>query len=156
MSKISISFLVGFAVVASVGAASAQGGADAAVMSNSLTSQVLSMDGMRAQAKISEAKATNPLAQAASSLTSAPAGAGTGVDIPFVQAKIGSGTSLDLPSNALTDASKGASANMANALQSTQPAGDDGLKTTVVLGTSMSDVSNMIGNEMRSSQRLGK
>ncbi|HMO30131.1 hypothetical protein [Enterovirga sp.] len=155
MSKISVSFLVGFALVAGAGAASA-GGADAAAMSNSVASQVMSMDGMQASARLSETKATNPLAQAASSLTGAPAGSGTGVDIPSVQAKIGSGTNLSLPGNALMDAASGTSGGVANALQGTQASADDGLKSTVVLGSNMGDVSNMIGEDMRSQQRLGK
>lgn len=158
MSKISVSFLVGFALVVGAGAASAEGNADAAAMSNSIASQVMSMDGMRSQAKLSEAKAANPLAQAASSLTSADGGSGVGngVDIPSVQAKIGGGTSLSLPGNALMDAASGASGSVANALQGAQATGTDDLKTTVVLGNSMTDVSNMIGEDMRSSLRLGK
>lgn len=156
MSKISVSFLVGFALVVGAGAASAEGNADAAAMSNSVASQVMSMDGLRSQTKLSEAKAANPLSQAASSLTSASAGSGTGIDIPSVQAKIGSGTSLSLPGNALMDTASGASGSVANALQGTQATGTDDLKTTVVLGSNMADVSNVIGEGMRSSQRLGK
>ena len=155
MGKISISFLVGFAMIASVGAASAQSATDAAAMSNSLNSEVLSREGMRASAKLSEAKEANPFASAASSLGGAPTG--TGINIPTVKAKLGDGLAISLPTNALTDASQSASMNMANALQGTQPAGDgDSLKSTLVLGTSVPDMSNMIGEDIRSGQRLGR
>lgn len=157
MRKISLSFLVGFAIVSSAGIASAQSTPDASGMSNSMSSQVLSMDGMRANAKLSEARESNPFALAASSLTGVPGGAGTGVDIPTVKAKIGGGTDFSMPANALTDTSQGSSTNMANALQAAQPAGGaDGLKSSVVLGLGVSDMSNVIGDQVRSSQRLGQ
>lgn len=153
MSKISGLFLVGFAFVASAGVASAQLGSDAAAMSNSAASQVLSMDGMRGSAKLTETKEANPFAQAASSLTAAPAGSGTGIDIPTVKVKIGSGTSLGLPANSLTDAS----ANMSNALQAPQTASSgESFTSMVVLGAGMSDMSNAIGDQVRNDTRLGK
>ena len=156
MGKISVSFLVGFALVSSAGAALAQSAADASAMTYSVSSQVLSMDGMRASAKLSEGKDGNPFASAASSLTSPPTG--TGIDVPTVKAKIGSGASVALPSNALMDASQDASANMANALQSARPAsgGGESLQSTLVLGTAAPDISNMIGEDIRSGQRLGR
>lgn len=156
MSKISVSFLVGFAIVSSAGLAVAQGTTDAGGMSNSLSSQVLSMDGMRASVKLGEAKPANPFAEAASSLVSGPAGSGTGIDIATVKAKIGGGTDFSMPANSLTDTSRGSAGNMINALQASQPAsGDNSLQTTVVLGANVSDLSNSIGDQVRSSQRLG-
>lgn len=155
MSKISISFLVGFAAIAAASAASAQSAADASAMSNSLGSEITARDGMRASAKLGESKAANPFASAASSLVGAPTG--TGIDVPTVKAKLGAGAGINLPTNALTDASQSTSMNMANALQSSQPAGDgDSLKSTLVLGTAAPDMSNMIGEDIRSGQRLGR
>lgn len=154
MSKISVSFLVGFTMIASVGVATAQTGADA--LSNSVASRVMSMDGMQAKVTISEAK-PNPYAAAASSLTGAPGGKGTGIDIPVVNAKIGAGGSdFSLPSNALTDKSKDGAVNLAaNALQA---AGGEtsGMQAGVVLGAGGGDMSNAIGDQIRSNQRLGK
>ena len=154
MSKISKSFLVCFSLVAGAGSALAQGGIDASAMSNSLGSSV-SMDGMRASVTLSDAKSANPFAQVASSLNAAPAG--TGVDIPVVQAKIGGGASLALPANPLSGASASASGNMANALQgpaSSNPAGD--MTSSVVLGAATPDFSNAIGDQIRSNAKLGK
>jgi hypothetical protein len=159
MRKISVPFLVGFAIVSSAGTAGGQSSDAAAAMSNSVGAQITSMDGMRSQLKLGETKSANPFAVAASALTEAPSGSGTGVDIPIANAKIGGGTSFNLPANALTDASKDSSANMANALQAATPAasGAESLTTTVMLGTGMSqDFSNAVGDQVRSSQRLGK
>mgnify|MGYP001807746487 CR=1 FL=1 len=155
MSKISKSFLVCFSLVAGAGSALAQGGIDASAMSNSVGSS-MSMDGMRASVKLSDAKPANPFSQVASSLNAAPAG--TGVDIPVVQAKIGGGgPSLALPANPLGGASGSASGNMANALQgpaSSNPAGD--MTSSVVLGAATPDFSNAIGDQVRSNAKLGQ
>ena len=151
MNKISRSFLVCFSLVAGAGAAFAQGGVDASALSNSLGSSV-SMDGMRASVKLSDARPANPYAQAASSLNAAPAGAGTGIDIPVVQAKIGGGGSLALPANPLS----GASSNMANSLQAPASAGVGEMTSSVVLGAATPDFSNAIGDQIRSNAKLGK
>lgn len=157
MSKISISFLVGFALVAGTAAASAEGAMDASAMSNSVSSKVQAMDGMRASAKLNDGKA-NPFSQTASSLTGSPLAQDAGINVPVASAKIGSGSSLSLPTNPLTDASKNAAANMANELQSGTAHGatDQSFKSSVVLGAATSDLSNAIGDQVRSNVRLGK
>lgn len=149
MSKISIPFLVGFAVVSCVGVASAQGLPDA---QNSVGAHVMSMESTKANVKLG-AKASGPLTDAASSLMSSQAIAGVAVDIPTVNAKIGGGTDFNLPTNALTDQTRGNSTNMVNSLQ---PSSDtDGLKADIVLGAN-GGVSNMISDEFRNNLRLRK